>query len=179
MSSKIINFLLITLFSIAVMNTANAGLIVGDLYADDAGIQWEFVGSFDLANGPSLVDDPVVYNGIDAAIFIFPELLGDQVAISSNDSGAVNHKAWYDTYLGFTVGVFGIIEKHESISVTLNNANGLYDEAGDISAFVDDRSAAGDNINYVFKAVSVPEPSSLAIFAIALIALSARRLKNQ
>ncbi|WP_085299800.1 PEP-CTERM sorting domain-containing protein [Cognaticolwellia mytili] len=181
MSSKIIKLLLIVFFSISVMSTANAGLIVGDLYADDAGIQWEYVGFFDLADGPDafgIGPIPTSYNGVDAAVFLFPELLSDQVAISSNDTGIVNHQAWYDTYLGFLVGAFGIIEKHESVSVTLNNVNGLYDEIGDTSAFVNDRSPAGDNINYVFKLVSVPEPSSIAIFGFALIAFSVRRFKK-
>ena len=50
MNSKIINVVLICLFSLCIAGKANAGLIVGDLYDDEAGIQWEYVGSYDLAS---------------------------------------------------------------------------------------------------------------------------------
>ena len=54
----------------------------------------------------------------------------------------------------------------------------MYDADGDISAFVNDRAVSSYNLNYVFKAVEVPEPFTLSMFALALCGLGARRFKK-
>ena len=205
MSSKIINVVLVCLFTLCVAGKANAGLIVGDLYADDAGVQWEYVGSYDLV--PSEIeyklptDVEIVnganteianFNGIEAATHTFGALTGDQeYAISTNDIAiydlfdfldiseyTVNHEAWYDIYGGTVNGVnVGVVSKDESYV----EPNDFYNVDGAFSAYIGDRAIAGANINYVFKSVttSVPEPSTLAIFALALAGLTARRFKNK
>jgi hypothetical protein len=43
---------------------------------------------------------------------------------------------------------------------------------------VNDRAVLNYNLNYVFKAVEVPEPSTLAIFALALCGLGVRCFKK-
>ena len=191
MSSKIINIFLVCLFSLSVVKTVSADLIVGDQYSDSDGIQWEYIGSVDLADGPAQALKPTTYNGFEIANMFFSTEIGNsQIALSSNDyfdylffnsndiSGFVNHLANYDSF-----GSNGQLVELAGDVVT-ENAGGLgYDAVGDISAFVNDRAAQGFYMNHVFKAVSssvsVPEPSTIAIFSIALIGLMSRRLKNQ
>ena len=187
MSSKIINAVLIFSFMFAVTK-ANASLIVGDLYFDNNGIQWEYVGSFDLADGPDMFTQTNItpYNGIEAAELNFGALsAGQSYALSSNFESSyldiadfiVDHNAWYDSYNSPT----GVHVRGESI--TANNAGGLaYDAIGDYSAFVWDRAFPGDVFNHVFKSFTVntvvSEPSTIAIFVLALMGLTARRLKS-
>lgn len=187
MSSKILYVVLFSVFSLFIAEKGNAGLIVGDFYSDNNGIQWQYVGSFDLAMGPDLYDlntpTPTPYNGIEAAVLNFGVLSeGVEYALSSNNVNSyinnisnfvVNHKAWYDSY-DFNMGLHQANE-----SLVANNTGGLgYDGVGDVSAFIWDRAYQGDNINHVFKSIAVPEPSTLVIFLFALSALIFRPIKN-
>lgn len=183
MNSKIISVVLFCLFSLCLLNKANAGLIVGDIYSDSFDIQWEYVGSFDLTSGPDvfLVDDITPYNGIEAAILNFGALSGgNEYALSSNkvadyiniEDFIVNHNAWYDAF----DGAIGTHQKSES--VTANSGGAFYNEIGDISAFIKDRALLGEKINHVFKSVNVPEPSTFVMFIVALIGLTARSYKK-
>jgi hypothetical protein len=204
MSSKIINVVLFCLFTLCIAGKANAGLIKGDLYADDAGVQWEYLGSYDIF--PSEIEyklptdveilngantEITNFNGIEAATHTFGTLTGDQeYAISTTDvlifdflgidisEYIVNHQAWYDIYGGKVNGVnVGLVSKDESYV----EPNDFYNVDGAYSAYIGDRALLGDNINYVFKSVttSVPEPTTLAIFSLALMGLTARRFKNK
>jgi hypothetical protein len=171
---------------LSVSGFANANLIVGDFYTDEnnLNLQWEYVGSFDLAAGPRWFGS-TPYNGIEAAAFNFGALSANEAyALSSNKIAdyndirdfLVNHYAWYDSY----GSRFGISEFGES--VVANQAGGTtYDARLDISAYVKDRGVLGQNYNHVFKAVttSVPEPSTLAIFALGIMGLASRRFKKQ
>ncbi|MCI2283418.1 PEP-CTERM sorting domain-containing protein [Colwellia sp. MSW7] len=207
MSSKLLNAVLTCLLTLCLMGKANAGLlVVGDLYEDSiqSGLYWEYVGSFDLTNEFDPAGSKKSYNGIEAALLFFPGLTANDIALSTNEESdyadianfLVNHQAFYDTYEGGALGVDGIVEKLEDISPTDVNGNSNYDYSGDISANVHDRAATRSDIafleslgqtdlpplyvNHVFKAVttSVPEPSTLAIFALALVGLASRRLKR-
>jgi len=183
MSSKIINIVIVCILSLFVAERANAGLIIGDIYSDNTGVEWQYVGSFDLADGPDRfdIDNITPYNGIEAAQLIFGALSAtDLYALSSNDEAGfadianfiVNHKAWYDTY-----DSKGLHEASESLRA--NNAGDLtYDAIGDISAYIFDRAFVGENINHVFKTVEVPEPTTFAIFSLAIMGLMVRRLKK-
>jgi len=191
MSSKIINVILVCFFSLCMAGKANAGLIVGELYedADEAGLYWEYVGSFDLTGGIDVFSDEIggTYNGIEAALMLFDTLLEDEIALSSNKVSdyvnaadfLVNHHAWYDTYYSqVAAGQNGVKSYREDILADING-NNLYDYDGDISTYIWDRAEPGANINYVFKSVttSVPEPSTLILFSLTLIGLVARRFK--
>ncbi|MBA6250776.1 PEP-CTERM sorting domain-containing protein [Colwellia sp. MB3u-55] len=184
MSSKIINIVVVCVLSLFVADRANAGLIIGNHYSDNAGIQWEYVGYFDLADGPDffVVDNITPYNAIEVAEFKFGALLaGGDYAVSSNDQATylnianfiVNHKAWYDAF-----------DKNVGIHITgesvLANYQGdsSYDAIGDISAFIWDRAMVGENINHVFKSIAVPEPSTIVIFSLAFMGLIVRRIKT-
>tara|TARA_R110001592_G_scaffold280057_2_gene547429 strand:- start:1108 stop:1686 length:579 start_codon:yes stop_codon:yes gene_type:complete len=192
MSSKIINIVVVCMLSLFVADRANAGLIIGDLYSDDTGIQWEYVNSFDLSLGErykqnNIIQNVETFNGLEAAVKLYGPLAGGAIyALSSNDfdeysyfnntiNGFVNHKAWYDSF-----GQNGSVRARAE-NITTDNAGAAgYNTVGDYSAYIKDRAQAGDFMNHVFKSVttSVPEPSTIAIFSLALIGLVSRRFKN-
>ncbi|TWX52194.1 PEP-CTERM sorting domain-containing protein [Colwellia hornerae] len=202
MSSKIISIIVVILFSLCIVERANAGLIVGDLYSDDAGIQWAYVGSFDLADGEEyrefnandeeIIKNVITYNGLEAAELLFRPLTdGSVYALSSNSTTndnnydlvnfIVNYKAHYDFFDDELDPNYSGRLKELAQDVVTDNAGGVgYNANGDLSAFVDDRALKGVKINHVFKSItiSVPEPSTIAIFSLALIGLVTRRFKN-
>ena len=177
---------------------------VGNNYTDSAAIEWEYLGFFDLAAGPDARDnsgvslDVPLYNGLEAAFLLFNKT-GDTLqnfALSAFGADAnvdgvmtaaeiadsikfdkshadVNHSSWYDSFDDNP----GVNVAGESINADNAGLSGKYDAVLDISAYVNDRAVADKNLNYVFKAVDVPEPSTLAIFALALCGLGVRRFK--
>jgi len=162
---------------LCVSGFANAGLIVGDVYFDNDGISWEYVGSFQVNDGPDywLELEQVMFNGLDAAEEVFGALANNMLyAISTVDNGLVNHLANYDGW-GQSNHVFS-----EDIVVDING-NGAYNYEGqgqgDWSAYIMDHN--NTNVNYVFQSTSVPEPSTLAIFALGIMGLASRRFKKQ
>ena len=186
MSSKIIKAVLISLFSLSLVTTANAGLIVGDLYADAHNQQWEYVGSYDLADGMDYNDGATPLNAIEAAELNFGQLdNGQSYALSSNkvdsynniENFIVNHNAWYDAF-DFNIGIH---EANELIQAN-NSGDATYDSVGDVSAFIYDRAWHGENINHVFKSVAapvtIPEPSILFVFLLSLLVLMIPRLSK-
>lgn len=206
MSSKIINFVTVCLFSLCMAGNANAGLILNAIYEDAAGVEWQYVGSFDLTDGPDIKSNGMInhvelVNGIDVAELKFGLLSEGVYALStflesdilSNANGyGVNHQAWYDAFLDFSQfdplnpptegGIKSLAENRSTLEKNTDGtpSDNAYDELDDRTAFVDDHGVTGNHINYVFKSVStpVPEPSTLAIFSLALIGLASRRFKK-
>jgi len=168
---------LIASFTLAVSGLANAGLIVGDEYLDGDGISWEYVGSFQVNDGPSWSSTVEMFNGLDAAEEVFGALADNMAyALSTLDTGFVNHMANYDGW-GQTNHVFA-----EDIVVDING-DGLYNwegqGQGDWSAYIMDHN--NTNVNYVFKrtVADIPEPSTMAILALGVMGLASRRNKKQ
>jgi hypothetical protein len=194
MSGRFFKVVCAAVLSIGLIGQANAGLITGlvegEIYEDTLtpGLMWEYVGEFDLADAPDWLTDGIEshtpVNGLAAAVLAgnYPELFGMDIAVaalggtsnidSTGNSVIVNHMAWYSRYNNSLVTL--------AEDVTANNSGGtLYDAKGDVSAYVLDENVSPNSfVNYVFKAVEVPEPSTLAIFALALCALGARKLKR-
>lgn len=185
MSGKFLKIIFVALFSIGLVGQANAALI----FQDSAGVDWTFVGSYNLADGPNWDDadgscdiagadqstcwgdNAKPLNGIEAAELLFALAANEIFAISTINTW-VDHLAYYDEYQGNVA-----VAKGESI-VADSDSNGSYDTFGDASAYIHDR-AGSDIINYVFKrTIDVPEPSALAVFALALCVFGARRLKG-
>ncbi|MBN7826234.1 PEP-CTERM sorting domain-containing protein [Bowmanella dokdonensis] len=165
------------LLSIAGM--ANATLIVGNSYLDGEGVAWEYVGSFQVSDGPNWSSTVELFNGLEAAEEVFGALADNmRYAISTLDTGFVNHMANYDGY-GQANHVLP-----EDI-VTDINGDGFYNWAGnglgDWSAYIMDHS--NNNVNYVFKAAvavaQVSEPSALAVIALGLMGFAASRARKK
>jgi hypothetical protein len=179
----------------------------GEHYTDANGNLWEYLGAFDVGAGLQYIDVnsngiydaadgdqfPTPLNALEAAVSLgFGSL--DELAISAfvfdafngviteeefaffetlfgGDIVEVNFMSWYDGFVGSLDLLAQDIEADK-------NGDGKYTSGTDRSAYVKDRSVIGDYTNYVFKSVSVPEPSTFAIFALALFVLGARRLKS-
>jgi hypothetical protein len=204
MSNGLFKVILVAFLSIGLLGQANAGLTLGGIYEDSVGVEWKYVGSFDLAAGPKwnnadgLGNGKLVtpLNGLEVAANKFGLPLEDlalsalvmsQASFDSIQEGqdVVNHLAWYDG------NIAAISRLPEDIDADIDN-DGSYDRydgalnSGDVSAYVDDRGVVfasgedidGYNINYVFKAIEVPEPSTLALFALILYGLGALRFKK-
>lgn len=235
MSSKILNILLLCVLSLSIVSKANAGLIEGHTYLDEAGKEWTYYGSFDLSEGREwreLSSNGYEYatplNGLEAVQqLVFPELSGLLIALSTNivdpnsvdpsDDYLVNHNAWYDSFYDGNDPAKVLTAIHEADEAAQADFDGdsRYDEIGDISAYIHDRTKTEQQINddnqsnldnynaliqllpdgatlpppptpatyipyatHVFTAVSVPEPSTFAIFALALVGLASRRFKK-
>jgi hypothetical protein len=191
MSGRFFKVISAAVLSIGLVGQANAVLIVGDTLQDSAGVDWTYVGLFDLIDGPvwndanndgNAGDNARPLNGIQAAAILFGPLgVNEKYAISTTVS-LVEHEAFYD---GFG-GIAGA--RREESFIADANGDGFYN-SGDFSAFIYDNTARTKDvliqqglyearINYVFKSVEVPEPSTLAIFALALCALGARKFKR-
>ncbi len=174
--------------SIGLFGQANADLILGGIYQDGDGLEWEYVGQFDLTDGPTW-EHAVSYNGLAAAaIAIYGDVnvaytlataaylkISDVDTISVGDD-VVNHLAWYDSYYGPDIN--DIERKAEGMTADNGGTAGKYDAIGDFSAYVQDRAIPNSYTNYVFKAVEVPGPSTLGVFALALLGLGVRKFKR-
>lgn len=177
-------FFKIALTAIVLLSSsiANAGILtVGDIVSDASGENWQYVGLYDMASGPDFEDangdgtfgdSAPIYTGISAAEENFGILgLNEYYAISTLET-EVNHQAWYDSFGNFYE------VKAEDYNADAGN-DGLYSQFGDSSAWVLDKALFGENqVNFVFKSIGVPEPSSIAIFSLALLAFGRRFLKK-
>lgn len=205
MSTKLVNTILaiFVLVSSCLANNANAGLILGTIYTDFEDVQWEYIASYNISDGPIwndankdgvVGDNAVPVNGLEAAAGIWgldvSEIALSAYGLAVDEDGVyvedadlsktavvagariVNHDAWYMEYKSFmTLDDEGIDADPDD-----NNEYSI----GDKSAYIRDEIRSNETrITYVFKAVTVPEPSTLAIFSLALFGLGARRLKKQ
>lgn len=159
--------------------SANAVPVLGNTYLDSDGAAWEYIGLYNVADGPVWSLGVQTYNGLEAAELVFGALAaGWQYATSTSDA-FVDHLAWYDGYaqtqhlnLNGQVGLAeNLITDPDGDGYTLEGIGN-----GDFSAYIRDHvSAAQNSDNYVFRtAVAVPEPGSLALLGLGLGVLLTR-----
>ena len=65
MSSKFLKVIFAFVLSAGLVSQANANLILGDVVADAAEVKWEYVGSFNLTDGPFWNDANDCFNSQD------------------------------------------------------------------------------------------------------------------
>jgi hypothetical protein len=153
MNNKFFKVIFASVLSIGLIGQTSAamisGLVEGEIYQDsvNTSLLWKYHGFYDQSKGPNfLVTDGVIpVNGLEAAVELFPELAGFDIAVASfgsqsefdynieNDLGIVNHLAWYQRYEDST-------DRLEE-DLTANQAgDGTYDAVGDASAYIIDRN---------------------------------------
>jgi len=141
----------------------------------------EYVGSFNVNQGPDWQTDPPVYSGQEAAALLFGGAPGDY-AISTNsnttDPGTITNTAWYDGW-GETCTEFD-----ESYSLDVPPAGYEFPGGGGTawSAYVSDHGCG--QTNYVWRidgspAAQVPTLSlyGLALTTLAMLVVGLRRLR--
>lgn len=171
-------YLALVLFSASFF--AQSALIIGNTYQDTNGEDWEYVGSYNLYDGPLWITSSqtvdVMFTGLEAAELLFGVLqAGQEYALSTSDQ-VVNFLAWYDGYAQ------SVTEFSQDITVDING-DGIYNfegsGRGDWSAYI--RDHFNDKVNYVFVRdittadATVSEPSVIGLLALGLFGLTFRR----
>ncbi len=152
-------------------------------------VSYTYVGSWNVANGPTWFNNPPVYSGQSAAALLFGGSASDY-AISTVDSNPadINFSAWLDGWAdGFTYARSGSPAPQ---SYSLDSTGLGYDGCVRVgsncyqsaySAYVSDHLSTADGfVNYAFRieGVPVPEPMTASLLGMGVLALAVMRRRN-
>jgi len=186
---------------LSVSGFANAGLILSDLGSGNYGIQLDPI-SFTLNSNQSAANRMVIED------FYTTNGTGTGTAISGwlnwSVNGGTNHQIVFETHNGFFAGTSGQIDPNDLlfnftndyatkgigalsandvITVSTNNMvfhsnTARIENSGPFTAYLLN-SVTSISSNVGLTTSSVPEPSTLAIFALGIMGLASRRFKKQ
>ncbi|MGB0065308.1 MAG: PEP-CTERM sorting domain-containing protein [Terracidiphilus sp.] len=146
-------------------------------------VSYTYVGSWEVDQGPSFEVVPPAYTGQDAAALLFGGTPSDYV-ISTNgtDPTDINFEDWVSTWGSapscdgnFPCGTLSA----DDVVVT---ENGLYQNPGDTSSYVDDWAVGSQYTNYAFEvggASPVPEPGTWLLMGTGLLGLALVTLRSK
>lgn len=118
-------------------------------HAATSSIAYEYVGSWNVGDGPAWGLNPPTYTGQEAAALIFGGNAEDYaISTVSNQVEDINFQSYSDTY-GALPG-----DRIQSLAqdVSVDSGNSGYDQYGDTSAYVTDHREPA--VNYAFRIIS-------------------------
>jgi hypothetical protein len=178
---------ILALIATVSLGSGASALNIGDVVLDGGGVQWTYVGDYDVGSGPSWfgVPPPLNYSALQAAGLVFGSLPGGQSYAISTSLSLVDHLAWYDGYGDGshlpTSNFYGSgLALSESFFADVG-ATG-YTQGGDFSAYLgsDRAEFGGGAINHVFASASSSVPdggATIALLGLALSGIAAARRK--
>lgn len=133
-----------------------------------------YVGSFQVDKGPWWTSNPHVYSATEAAALLFGGVASDyDISTNGTDASLIDHQGWYSIW---GVGGGHKFQENYSFSACGGGYNcGSTNSA--VSAYVGDNARGAAFTNFVFRvdANTVPEPATLSIAALGLLAAAAAR----
>lgn len=142
---------------------------------------YEYVGSWEVDQGPWWPTAPVAYTGQAAAALLFGGVPSDYVISTIGPNPAdINFSNWVSVS---TYGTTGTCNSCAEIVAdnTVVSADGYYDFIGDTSAYVNAFADGSQYTNYAFLVVDpTPLPAALPLFAggLGVMGLIVRRRKR-
>jgi hypothetical protein len=153
---------------LSVSGFANAGLIFVDSWHVGDGLQW--------SSGT-----PTAYSGQETAALLFGGDASDYVISTvSNLITDINNSAWYDG-MGISMGILAQDFENGDLYTSRVRSAYILDHSCR-NRYADNALScleSDTHINYAFRVTDVPEPTTLAIFALGIMGLASRRFKKQ
>lgn len=158
-------------------------LFLGSFNAN-AGIIYEYAGSWFVDDGPSWTTNPDIYTGQEAAALLFGGSASDYAISTISDQIAdINFKTWLDGWGdAFTYGTSGNPADHDfKVDIDGGGYNSQANVGNSYSAYVMDHSLHLEN--FAFRIVDIdqdiPEPNIIAIMLLACGLLFIRKKSKQ
>jgi len=146
----------------------------------NAGIIYQYVGSWYVDDGPSWTSNPDVYTGQEAAAFLFGGVASDYAISTVSDQIAdINFKTWLDGWGDAnTYGTSGNPADHDfKVDIDGLGYNSPGNQGNSYSAFVSDHGLHLQNFAFSVTVTpdQIPEPSTFLVFALGLIGIFSKQ----
>ncbi len=135
----------------------------------------QFIGQWQVDQGPNWTTNPPVYSGQEAAALLFGGSPADySISTLGVNPSLIDNMAWYSIW-----GISGGSKGAESLHLDLGNPG--YNDPGTNnsawSAYVDDNAIGRTYTNYAF--VNVPEPSAFVLCGLGGLGLISRARRRK